>query len=179
MPDGVGYCGMMEVIDTTHAVINGHALLQVTCAYLDDVGAVTSNGFSFTERLGTGSMHFPYGGCFVVEGWWGGHTYPDNEFPLYDNGSGSNCDHFSGIASHGSEMILNLYPNPGTDVLHIESGLKGPTELRVLDTTGRNLLKATNANGSLSLGCADLLPGVYLVEVRNRADQRTQHCVKQ
>ncbi len=172
-------CNAVQVIDTTHVVANGHSLRQLSCAFLDQFGNVTSNTFLITERFGTGSMHFPTGACATDEAAWGPHTYVDDVFPFYDNGSGSNCDHFSGIASLGTEMILNLYPNPGTDVLLLESGLKGPTEVRVLDTTGRILLNATSANGSLSLGCADLLPGVYLVEVRNRAGQRTQHWVKQ
>lgn len=173
VPDGMGFCGMMEVTDTAHVIINEHALRQVTCAYLDDVGAVTSNGFSFTERIGTGSMHFPYGGCFVVEGWWGGHTYQDDEFPLYDNGTGSNCDHFSGIADGWTSSRPSAFPNPGTNVLHIETGAIGTTDVRVLDATGRAVLAASGPGGPLELDSGGLSKGVYLVEVSTTEGRRT------
>jgi hypothetical protein len=178
VPDGMGFCGMMEVTDTTHAIINGHALRQVTCAYLDDAGAVTSNGFSFTERLGTGSMHFPDGGCFVVEAWWGGHTYQDDEFPLYDNGAGSNCDHFSSIAEPASRLRVSAFPTPGSDQLHITTGMISTVNVRVLDSMGLAVLVSSGQGGSLELNTAGFAPGFYLVEICTAEGRRTVKWMK-
>lgn len=171
-------CNIVQVIDTSHVDINGLSLRQLTCAFLDQFGNVTANTFLITERIGTGSMHFPSGACTTDEAAWGAHTYVDDAFPLYDNGAGSNCDHFSGIAQHGPTVNATIFPNPGMDILHIETGLKGPAEICVMDATGRAVLKARSASGSLALDCADLSPDLYLVEVHTLAGRRTVRWVK-
>lgn len=61
----------------------------------------------------------------------------------------------------GSERLL-IYPNPAQDRIYIDWKL--PLNIVLTDMVGRRI-KSVNAAQSLSVG--DLLPGVYLVELRN------------
>lgn len=166
-------CNAVQVTDTMHVVINGHSLRQLTCNFLDQFGNLTSNTFPITERLGAGSMHFTMGACATDEAAWGPHTYVDDAFPLYDNGAGSNCDHFSGIDKNQRTVTVLAYPNPGNDVLQIETDTKGPMDVRMLDTTGRVVLTASDPDGSLELGGSSLLPGLYLIQVSTAESRQT------
>lgn len=74
---------------------------------------------------------------------------------------------------------VRVFPNPGTDVLHIESDTKGRTAVRVRDATGRAVLAASSATGSLELSSIGLSPGVYLVEVNTTEGRRTVKWIKQ
>jgi hypothetical protein len=178
-PNGMDNCGMLEVSDTAHVMINGHFLRQVMCVYLDPSGVATMDVFNMTELFGTGSMHFPYGGCVVVEGSWGPHTYQDDAFPLFDNGAGSNCDHFSGIAENQRTMSVTAWPNPGSDVLHIETNALGKVDLRVRDVTGQAVLEVSGPSGAIELSSVGLLPGLYVVEVISAIGCKTVKWVKQ
>jgi hypothetical protein len=172
-------CNAVQVTDTSHVDINGYSLRNLICAFLDQSGAITSYAFNITERVGTGSMHFPAGACVVDEGAWGPHTYMDTAFPLLDNGTGSGCDHFSGIADSPTVSHPSIFPNPGTDILHVETGTKDGMNVLMRDATGRVVLSASGATGSLELNSAGLLPGVYFIEVNTAEGRRTVKWIKQ
>jgi hypothetical protein len=74
---------------------------------------------------------------------------------------------------------VRIYPNPGTEVLHIETDVKGKVDVRVRDATGRAVLAAAGPSGSLELSSIGLSPGVYLVEVNTTDGRRTVKWVKQ
>lgn len=173
-------CNAVQVTDTAHVGINGTSLRKLTCAFLDQFGNVTSNTFSITERFGTGSMHFPAGACVTDEPAWMPHTYVDNAFPFYDNGAGSYCDHFSGIAQHGSPLNIALFPNPGTIVLHIEAdGREELLSVQLRDVYGRLCLRAHPHTNHTALDVQLLSPGCYTVEVRTPQGRRLQRWMKQ
>lgn len=73
---------------------------------------------------------------------------------------------------------LRAFPNPGTDVLHIETGLKGKIDVRVRDAIGRTVLTAAAPDGPLELNSARLLPGVYFIEVNTTEGRRTVKWMK-
>lgn len=172
-------CNAVQVTDTTHVNINGLSFRQLTCAFLDQFGNLTSNTFSITDRIGTGSMHFPTGACATDEPVWSSHTYVDDAFPLYDNGAGSNCDHSSGIDPLVPAMSLNLYPNPGTNLLRIETGAQAGISVHVLDAIGRTVLTGAAPGRSLELNTAELPPGMYTVEVHTTEGRQMAKWVKQ
>ncbi len=74
---------------------------------------------------------------------------------------------------------LRVFPNPGTDVLHIQTGTKGKIDVHVREATGRAVLDVSGQSGSLKLSSIGLSPGVYLVEVNTTDGQRTVKWVKQ
>ncbi len=103
---------------------------------------------------------------------------------IYDSGNQLALARFNNLAigvdeSTAPETGVQIFPNPGTDLVHIETGLKGPTEVRVLDATGRTVLKATSESSSMALGCANLSPDLYLVEVRTPEGRQTARWMKQ
>jgi uncharacterized delta-60 repeat protein len=73
---------------------------------------------------------------------------------------------------------VQLWPNPGTDVLQIEATVKGRMEVLVRDATGRAVLVATSPNGSLEMSSIGISPGVYLLEVNTADGRRTVKWVK-
>jgi len=68
---------------------------------------------------------------------------------------------------------VQVFPNPGRDVLHIEAAVKGKVDVRVRDTEGRAVLSASAPSGLLELNSGSLSPGVYLVEVNTAQGRRT------
>lgn len=74
---------------------------------------------------------------------------------------------------------VRVYPNPGTEVLHIETDVKSKVDVRVLVATGRAVLTAGDPSGSLELSSIGLSPGIYLVEVNTTDGRRTVKWVKQ
>ena len=68
---------------------------------------------------------------------------------------------------------LRVFPNPGSETLHVQTGVPGSMQVRVLDGTGRTVMAASGKEGSMQLDCGTLAPGVYLVEVRTDKGLRT------
>ncbi len=68
---------------------------------------------------------------------------------------------------------LRVFPNPGAETLHVETGTPGSMQVRVLDGTGRAVMAANSKEGTMQLDCGTLAPGVYLVEVRTDKGRRT------
>ncbi len=62
---------------------------------------------------------------------------------------------------------LKLYPNPATDVLHIESSQAMDLELRIIDLVGRVQLSQQLRNRHETINISGLAPGVYTVTVRD------------
>lgn len=73
---------------------------------------------------------------------------------------------------------VRVWPNPGTDVLHIEATVKGKMEVRLSDTTGRAVLAASGSTGLLEVNSAGLSPGVYMIEANNGEGRRTVKWIK-
>lgn len=84
-----------------------------------------------------------------------------------------------GVQEHQQDLSIKLSPNPGSDVLHIETDAIGKIDVRVLDATGRAVLSASGTTGSLELSSVRLLSGVYLVEVNTAEGRRTVKWTKQ
>ncbi len=71
------------------------------------------------------------------------------------------------------------FPNPGSDMLHIEAPTLGKLDVRVFDATGRTVLTASSQGSPLTLNSNALSPGIYLVQVNTTTGQRTVKWVKQ
>jgi hypothetical protein len=76
------------------------------------------------------------------------------------------------------EPSISVWPNPGTDVLHVENSMNCNVHVGVYDATGRAVLDATSPNGSLELSSAGLSPGVYVVEVYSAIGRKTVKWIK-
>lgn len=74
---------------------------------------------------------------------------------------------------------VRVWPNPGLDMLHIETGLRGKIDVRMRDATGRAVLAGSGTGGSLELSSVELSPGVYVVELNMAHGRRTLKWIKQ
>lgn len=71
-----------------------------------------------------------------------------------------------------SKSKINIYPNPGTDELHIELGenLRGKVMVRLVDMNGKCMLSGSYANPSEVISVPGIRPlraGTYVVEVES------------
>ncbi len=66
-----------------------------------------------------------------------------------------------------------VYPNPGTDLLHISTGIPGKATVRLLDSTGRIVKAKRGGEAIMQLDCGDLAPGLYVVEVQTQVGRQT------
>jgi uncharacterized delta-60 repeat protein len=73
---------------------------------------------------------------------------------------------------------VRVWPNPGLDMLHIETGLRGKIDVRVRDATGRAVLETSGPNGVMEVSSVGLSPGIYLVEVNTANGRRTVKWIK-
>lgn len=73
---------------------------------------------------------------------------------------------------------LRVYPNPFTDVLHID-GIESAFTVKFKDIHGREIRRYTAPAGLLQLSLVEMLPAVYLVEITDSQGRKsTQRLVK-
>lgn len=61
---------------------------------------------------------------------------------------------------------IKAYPNPATDVLHINGAATG-SKYKIIDLAGRNVLNGSIDNTITDMSIKDLQPGMYLIELSN------------
>jgi hypothetical protein len=78
--------------------------------------------------------------------------------------------------------LLQVYPNPATDNIHVVFDLYGHTDIDIIDMTGRLVYtKAYTASGftDLSLNLSNLNPGVFFVRVRAEDNSNVLRFIKE
>lgn len=173
--------GMLEVQDISTTIIAGIPLRTWCVAYLNENGEPADPGcFNVIERLGSfQGLVPPPGGCFPIEAWNPLRCYADVDIPQFETGISPTCAFIAGMDERKGRMAYKVFPNPGTNSLHIETGQIGRTEIQLRDGTGRIVLMASGAGGTLELDSSDLAPGVYIVHVTAPAGQQMVKWVKQ
>ncbi|MBS1545990.1 MAG: T9SS type A sorting domain-containing protein [Bacteroidetes bacterium] len=171
------YCDRRIVVtDTGHVEVAGLNLRYVQTDFPDEYGEVQFSPL-FLERIG--SVY----GTFLVQCGFENQYEPDTILRCYQDvelsysvPNAPPCDFVAGIGPEPGREAVALWPNPGTDMLHI--GGKGKMEVRVLDAAGRAVLAGSSPNGSLGLSSAGLSSGVYLVEVSTATKRQTVKWIK-
>jgi len=73
---------------------------------------------------------------------------------------------FTGITGVGEETSsafgFNLYPNPASEVLHVENIMGESVTLEIHDRIGRRVLRSALTSGFNAISIADLLPGFHV-----------------
>ncbi len=68
---------------------------------------------------------------------------------------------------------LNIYPNPGSGILHINSGYEGEKSLEVFNLLGSVVMRKKNITGiSFNLDMSGQVPGMYLIIIRTADDNK-------
>lgn len=82
---------------------------------------------------------------------------------------------FTGITGTGAEQALpfgfNLYPNPASEVLHIENVMVQKIELGIWDRTGRKVHESWLAPGFNAVAIHGLVPGFHVYRLSDASGQ--------
>ena len=68
---------------------------------------------------------------------------------------------------------LHIYPNPTTDVLHIQQSTQAQLNFKVYDATGRLVFSQFSSESEVVIDVRKLAPGVHLLEIMDAAGNRT------
>lgn len=87
-----------------------------------------------------------------------------------------------GIAEVSAENLMNVYPNPASNVLHIDykmASIKSPNTITIFDIQGKVVAELISEAGAFgeTMDISGLQPGIYLVRVSNdemEANQKIQ-----
>lgn len=162
----------------------GIALLDSTGHLLNT--AFTGEGCGLWHDINSTSM---YSGISGISAAPDGSIFLTGFFRGFDDGTVSDTSMTMIVKLHGQnvgihetrlpEWEVRVWPNPGSEVLHIEANVKDPMDVQVRDATGRTVLAASGTGGSLALSSASLSSGLYWVEVHTTEGRRTAKWVKQ
>jgi hypothetical protein len=68
---------------------------------------------------------------------------------------------------------LHIYPNPTTDVVHIQQSTQAQLNFKVYDATGRLVFSQFSSESEVVIDVRKLAPGVHLLEIMDAAGNRT------
>jgi hypothetical protein len=95
---------------------------------------------------------------------------------LFSLGVSAQDDKLSTISQEQPFENLNLYPNPvGTGRVFITSRTSSPKDIEIFDVLGKRVLFTTIATKELNI--ASLLPGVYIIKIREGEQRATRKLI--
>lgn len=74
---------------------------------------------------------------------------------------------------------MRVFPNPGTELLNIETDATGSIQVQVFDRMGRTTLAATSATGKIQMDTSGLAEGLYIVMTITNRGSRVSKWTKQ
>jgi len=146
---------------TGNQMINGFNLSFYT---LSDAGSA-----KYIHYIGGMSSMFPYNfnycdtiiydGPFIQ----GLRCYDDPVIGHYETGLSPYCDYVVGIENPEKETLIKLSPNPGSNILYIQTSLKD-AKFELYDITGRQVMQR-NINKTTTVNISALHPGMYFYRI--------------
>ncbi|KQC28679.1 discoidin domain-containing protein [Flagellimonas eckloniae] len=77
-----------------------------------------------------------------------------------------------------TEDILHFYPNPTTDILHVEVNGSNDAQLDIINSSGQNVISKHMGNGRTSVDMTRLPLGLYILKVTDQKQVRTKKIIK-
>ena len=150
------------VLDTATVVVDGLPLRRSVIRMQNDGGPLLETDTLY-ERIGlTANYTFEPSGILADGVSYLFRCYRDEQIAYPDPGT-VECDFTLGA----KEPVLAgkpwLWPNPGTDVLHVLPDRNGLATVTILDARGRNVMTSTTLTGGLTLDSRAWTPGLYQV----------------
>ncbi len=169
----------LVVLDTGTVVIDGVELRSMDVQRSTD-DQPTGPIETVFERIGNTQGFFQWvpdcGGaleCYCTFGCYSDQTL---SYPA----AGSACGLPVSISVNTEKgAAIDVYPNPGMDVLHITTTGKGLAVVRVTDTSGRDMAQLALTTQTIALSTLQWPPGVYVVEVTTSEALSTVKWIKQ
>jgi len=178
-PDDSGCACYYTVMDTGHVVLDGVSLRYLQTEITSPFFNCEAASRLFVERIGSfGSFLGDVGECGIGVSDTTLRCYQDFQMN-YSPENALPCEFILDIGEASVRSVVAVYPNPGTDVIHVGTGNSAPTDVRVLDGMGRVVLRARNAVGLVEFNSSELSAGIYMVELRSPQGRRTIRWVKQ
>ncbi|MFC1733214.1 choice-of-anchor J domain-containing protein [candidate division KSB1 bacterium] len=78
-----------------------------------------------------------------------------------------------GIEENGTKTILNVYPNPATDILNVVS-YENISRVKLYNTVGLLMIDRMVDNGSVQLDLAEISAGVYYLNIETQKGVTTR-----
>jgi hypothetical protein len=156
---------------------------ELNAIYLDINNASTVNaGYNQINSTSLGTYNFGQGhnllaltnssnnGEGLAAAWYNGSTI---SFKICGNSFAFKPTNVNALKN----PLLNIYPNPATDVLHIDGMDKG--SYTVTDMMGRQLLQGAIHTTKNTVDISTLAPGVYLLRVADGGTERNVRFTKE
>lgn len=70
---------------------------------------------------------------------------------------------------------IKVFPNPSNGIFKIDTAL--PTEIKVVDITGKEVYSASNITNQSSINVSNLQQGVYLLKMKNELGEQTEKII--
>ncbi len=177
-PDDSGCACYYTVTDTGHVVLDGVWLRYLQTEITSPFFNCEAASRLFVERIGSfGSFLGDVGECGIGVSDTTLRCYQDFQMD-YSPENALPCEFILDIGEAPVLPSAAVYPNPGTDVIHVEGGGTKRMAVHVLDNMGRTVLATSSTNGSMVMDCGSLSPGLYLLEVSTEKGRRSVKWVK-
>lgn len=166
-----GLCGGSEFGDAIQVLDTGTVLIDgVPLRYLDIHNGMYEG--RITEVLGWSVGMVIQEGCWVQECYCDLRCYHDDGLNYVRPGYTEACEAIPTGTQEGGSRSLEIFPNPGSDQVTVELR-GGEHRIELFDATGRCVLALRTDDLQPSLDTHVLVPGIFLVSVRNGNGERS------
>ena len=178
IPNGYNLSATSIIIDNNDKIISGGFLTSLSgngnyLTRLNSDGTFDSSfstGTGFDNAINT--LSFQTDGKILVGGWFSTYSGVDREKILRLNNTNVLSSN-----SYSLDSYFNIYPNPFTDFLKIDSSFSEIIKYEIFDTYGKLIQNGNIDFGMLNL--TNLNSGIYILKLYNGADFITKKIFKQ
>lgn len=167
--------GQYQVLDTSHAVVDGVSLRRWEYGILGPNGEIIAGNGFYYERVGFTSDFVPYPYCgTIIDVGEMLKCYRDADLTFLGpwTAPGTECDFILGAATTASVQLVAVAPNPGREQITLTLP-SSPHLVEVLDALGHLVAMRTQVAGMTTIGTTQLPSGVYLIRVEGANGART------
>jgi hypothetical protein len=91
----------------------------------------------------------------------------------------SDCINLTNVGIHDAELIgVSVYPNPTSDVLHVDRGSNTSVEITITNSAGSMVHQSTSQNQITTINMAEMATGMYVVTLKNERGIKVEKVVK-
>jgi len=163
------------VVDSvSYVTINSKELKKLHVSYksLNSGWENLGYGGEIIERIGDNNYLFNLYSLsgIVCDGNYSGglRCYQDSELGFYSTGIADSCNYtykWTGIESNSANTNYNIYPNPTSDWIEIETMTSEELLITILDLSGKVLIKKISL-GSSRVNLTNLHEGLYILKIK-------------
>lgn len=162
--------GMFMITNATRTQLTNNFTVTHTAAGTDPMGSPNTWTMDWTAPLaGTGTVTF-YAAVNASNA--NGGSSGDQIFITSLEIPESN----TGIAENLEEIVGIIYPNPATDIVHLDLPIN--SKVHVFDNTGRKVISVTSNQALHEIDVSDLQQGIYFVRIENEGQYASRSFVK-